>query len=198
MYKDRIHADTIKKCWILFTSMLSISSFTFGGGFVIVTLMKKKFVDELKWVDEQEMLDMTALAQTSPGAIAVNAAILVGWRAAGIAGMISAVLGTVIPPIAILSIVSYFYSKFVDNIFIAKLLKGMQAGVAAVILSVVAEMLIKLWKLHSIAHMLVFAFSIAAVILYNINVIYIILAAAMMGLVMYIYKEMKHEKEAGK
>lgn len=81
--------------WTLFLSMLSISAFTFGGGFVIVTLMKRRFVDRLHWLDEQEMLDMTALAQSCPGAIAVNAAILVGWRVLGLPGMLAAVaLGT--------------------------------------------------------------------------------------------------------
>ena len=69
--------------WTLFTSMLYISAFTFGGGFVIVTFMKRKFVDGLHWLTEDEMLDMTALAQSAPGAIAVNAAILVGRRVAG-------------------------------------------------------------------------------------------------------------------
>ena len=68
----------------LFFDMLYISAFTFGGGFVIVSLMKKKFVDEYHWLDEEEMLDLTAMAQSSPGAIAVNAAILVGWRIAGV------------------------------------------------------------------------------------------------------------------
>ena len=82
----------------LFLSTLYISAFTFGGGFIIVTFMKRKFVDELHWLDDQEMLDMTALAQSSPGAIAVNAAILVGWRVEGLAGMVVAVLGTIIPP----------------------------------------------------------------------------------------------------
>ena len=74
----------------LFFSTLYISTFTFGGGFVIITFMKKKFVDELHWIDENEMLDLAALAQSSPGAIAVNAAILVGWRMAGFAGMLIA------------------------------------------------------------------------------------------------------------
>ncbi|MDO4438926.1 MAG: chromate transporter [Eubacteriales bacterium] len=196
MNKEKIDRNIIKKCWILFTSMLQISSFTFGGGFVIVTLMKKRFVDELKWVDDQEMLDMTALAQTSPGAIAVNAAILVGWRAAGFAGMVSAVLGTIIPPIVILSIVSYFYSKFVDNVIIAKMLKGMQAGVVAVILSVVCEMLEKLIKLHSITHILVFAGVFVAVMFYNVNVVYIILLAALFGIAIYLYNEKMHKNEA--
>ena len=82
----------------LFISTLYISAFTFGGGFVIITFMKKKFVDELHWIDEEEMLDLTAIAQSSPGAIAVNAAILVGWKTVGLPGMVVAVIGTIIPP----------------------------------------------------------------------------------------------------
>ena len=68
------------RLWTLFTSMLTISSFTFGGGFVIVTLMKRRFVDELGWMDEDEMLDIAAMAQSTPGAIAVNAAVLTGTQ----------------------------------------------------------------------------------------------------------------------
>ena len=97
------------KLWVLFLTTLYISAFTFGGGFVIVTFMKHKFVDELHWIDEQEMLDFTALAQSCPGAIAVNAAILVGWNVYGFAGMIVATLGTILPPMIILSVVSFLY-----------------------------------------------------------------------------------------
>ena len=98
MVKSKTSSAQSSRLWKLFLSTLYISSFTFGGGFVIVTFMKKKkFVDELHWIDEQEMLDMTALAQSSPGAIAVNAAILVGWQVEGLVGMTVAVLGTIIP-----------------------------------------------------------------------------------------------------
>ena len=69
--------------WTLFTSTFYLSAFTFGGGFVIVPLMKKKFVDDLNWIEEKEMLDLTAISQSSPGAIAVNASILIGYRIAG-------------------------------------------------------------------------------------------------------------------
>ena len=103
--KIKTYGTRLARLWKLFLSTLYISSFTFGGGFVIVTFMKKKFVDELHWIDEQEMLDMTALAQSSPGAIAVNAAILVGWQVEGLIGMIVAVLGTIIPPMVILSVI---------------------------------------------------------------------------------------------
>lgn len=75
-----------KVLWKLFISTLYLSAFTFGGGYVIVTLMKKKFVDDLHWIDEKEMLDLVAIAQSSPGAIAVNGAIVVGYKLAGIAG----------------------------------------------------------------------------------------------------------------
>lgn len=101
----------------LFFSMLYISSFTFGGGFVIATFMKKKFVDELHWIDEKEMLDITALAQSSPGAIAVNVAILVGWQVDGLLGMLLAVLGTIIPPMVTLSVISLFYAAFASNVY---------------------------------------------------------------------------------
>lgn len=103
----------------LFFSMLYISSFTFGGGFVIATFMKEKFVDELHWIDEKEMLDITALAQSSPGAIAVNVAILVGWQVDGLLGMFLAVLGTIIPPMVTLSVISLFYAAFASNVYVA-------------------------------------------------------------------------------
>ena len=140
MDENKTYGTRLARLWKLFLSTLYISSFTFGGGFVIVTFMKKKFVDELHWIDEQEMLDMTALAQSSPGAIAVNAAILVGWQVEGLIGMIVAVLGTIIPPMVILSVISVFYNAFATNRYIALLLKGMQAGVAAVILDVVFDL----------------------------------------------------------
>ena len=81
----------------LFLSTLYLSAFTFGGGYVIVTLMKKKFVDEYHWIEENEMLDLVAIAQSSPGAIAVNGAIVVGYKLAGIAGTVTAIFGTVLP-----------------------------------------------------------------------------------------------------
>ena len=114
--------------WKLFFSMLYISAFTFGGGFVIITFMKRKFVDELGWIDEQEMLDLTALAQSSPGAIAVNAAILVGWRVGGFPGMVTAVVGTVLPPITILSVISFFYAAFRANPIVNMAMAGMAAA----------------------------------------------------------------------
>ena len=167
----------------LFFSTLYISSFTFGGGFVIVTFMKKKFVDELHWIDEQEMLDMTALAQSSPGAIAVNAAILVGWQVEGLLGMVIAVLGTIIPPMVILSVISLFYVAFATNTYVALVLKGMQAGVAAVILDVVCGLGGNVLQTRSPLYILLMVGAFVANFVFNVNVIVIILAAAAFGVV---------------
>ena len=82
-----------KVLWKLFLSTLYLSAFTFGGGYVIVTLMKDKFVDKYHWIEENEMLDLIAIAQSAPGAIAVNGAIVVGYKLAGIVGVLTAILG---------------------------------------------------------------------------------------------------------
>ncbi|MEG0741741.1 MAG: chromate transporter [Clostridia bacterium] len=166
----------------LLFSTLYISAFTFGGGFVIITFMKRKFVDELHWLGEQEMLDLAALAQASPGAIAVNAAILVGWRVAGFAGMLVAVLGTITPPLVILTVISFFYEAFSSNLYVALALKGMQAGVAAVILDVVCSLGSNVLKEKSILQIALMALAFLATFVFKVNVIYIILAAAAVGI----------------
>lgn len=175
----------------LFFSMLYISAFTFGGGFVIITFMKRKFVDELQWIDEQEMLDLTALAQSSPGAIAVNAAILVGWRVGGFVGMVTAVVGTVLPPITILSVISLFYAAFAANPYVALVLKGMQAGVAAVILDVVWGLGATVVKTRSFVHLFVMVVAFVATFVYGVNVIYIILAAGLLGVALAMLQRKK-------
>lgn len=88
--------EKIRILWKLFYSTLYLSAFTFGGGYVIITLMKKKFVDEYRWIEEEEMLDLVAIAQSSPGPIAVNGAIVVGYKLAGMAGVLVSILGTVL------------------------------------------------------------------------------------------------------
>ena len=125
--------------WKLFVSTFYLSAFTFGGGYVIVTLLKKKFVDEYHWIEEEEMLDLVAIAQSSPGAIAVNGAIVVGYKLAGLVGTATAILGTVIPPFLIISMISVCYNAFRDNFIVSQMLQGMQSGVGAVIASVTYE-----------------------------------------------------------
>ena len=111
--------------WKLFYSTFQLSAFTFGGGYVIIPLMRKTFVEKLNWIEEQEMMDLTAIAQSSPGAIAVNASILIGDRVAGIKGAMITVFGTILPPLIIISIISMFYVAFRDNPFVNMAMTGM-------------------------------------------------------------------------
>ena len=175
----------LKLLWKLFLSTLYLSAFTFGGGYVIVTLMKSKFVDEYKWITEKEMLNITAIAQSAPGAIAVNAAIVVGFRLAGFIGVLVAVLGTIIPPFIIISLISLFYEVFRQNQMITLLLGGMEAGVAAVVVAVSVEMALGVVKDKDtiLTIMMVVAFIANAV--FNVSVIIIILISVLIGIALH-------------
>ena len=172
-----------KDLWTLFSTVFIVSATTFGGGYVIVPILQKKFVQQLGWFPEDEMLDMTALAQSSPGAIAVNAAILVGWKVGGFAGMLSAVLGTIIPPMVIISVISLFYAAFAANKYVALALRGMQAGVAAVILDVVCSLGANVLKQSSPWNYVVMLSAFVATFIFKVNVVWIILAAGVIGIV---------------
>lgn len=161
--------DVLRK---LFFSCLYLSTFTFGGGYVIVTLMKKKFVDDYHWIDENEMLDLVAIAQSSPGPIAVNGAIVVGYKLAGILGAMTAILGTIIPPFLIISVISVGYHSFRDSYIISQILEGMQAGVGAVIVQEKDRI-----------SLLIMAGAFAGSCIFNINVVYIIIACGMIGVI---------------
>ena len=112
----------------LFTSTFYLSAFTFGGGYVIIPLMRKKFVEQFHWIEEEEMLDLTAIAQSAPGAIAVNASILIGYRLAGFVGAMVTVAGTVLPPLIILSVISLAYTAFQNSLIVALVLRCCHRG----------------------------------------------------------------------
>ena len=179
----------------LFISTLYLSAFTFGGGYVIVTLMKKKFVDQYHWIEEEEMMDLTAIAQSSPGAMAVNASILVGYRLAGIPGTLVTVLGTILPPLIILSIISIGYTAFRDSVAVSLVLRGMQAGVAAVIVDVVITMAktICKGKRWIPIGIMIGAFFCACVL--KINVVWIILVCGAFGALEVLWRGKKKKEE---
>lgn len=180
------------KLWQIFKSTLYLSAFTFGGGYVILTLMKDTFVDKLKWVDKDQMLDMTAIAQSAPGAVAINASIVVGYETAGLLGMIVAILGTAIPPLMIISIISMFYEAFIANHYIASFLKGMQAAIAALIFKVSFDMgrdLLK-EKTKFVPVIMVVAFVLGYFL--KVNIVYIIGGLIFLGLINSFAKRRSH------
>lgn len=165
----------------LFTSTFKLSAFTFGGGFVIIPLMRKRFVEELHWIEEEEMVDLTVIAQSSPGAIAVNAAILVGYRVGGLLGALVSVIGTVLPPLIIISIISMFYQAFRDSLYVGIIMRGMLAGVAAVIIDVVWRMGQQLMKEKRLLPLIVMVLTFIASRYLRLNILLIIVICALVG-----------------
>lgn len=185
-----------KKYLQLFLSSFRLSACTFGGGFVIIPLMKKRFVEELHYIDENEMMDMTAIAQSSPGAIAVNAAILVGYRVGGIRGAMISLVATVLPPLIIISVISAFYQAFRSNTYVSMAMTGMLAGVAAVIMDVVIRMGSDVVRRKKALPVLMMIFSFIAVRFFGMNIILLILICGLIGAIETYFAE-KARKERG-
>ena len=178
----------------LFLSTLYLSAFTFGGGYVIVTLMKTKFVDQYHWIDEEEMLDLVAIAQSCPGAIAVNGAIVVGYKLAGLTGVLCSVIATVIPPFVILTAISFCYAAFRSNLFVGWMLKGMQSGVGAVIMEVSWGMASGIVREKQYLSIIIMVAAFIANYFYKVSSIVLILICIALGVVLTLYREKKAQK----
>ena len=171
------------KLWTLFKSMFVLSACTFGGGFVIVSLMKKRYVEELKWLDEDEMLDVTAITQSCPGPLPVNASVIIGYRMAGVVGSLTAILGTIIPPMVIISIISLFYNQFRTNPYIATALQVMRAGVAAVIFDVVINLAGNVIKTKRILYITMMVIAFVATYFLDVSAMVVIIVCLLIGLI---------------
>ncbi|MCR2043787.1 chromate transporter [Anaerosalibacter massiliensis] len=170
----------LKLYFSLFRITFYISAFTFGGGYIVIPMMRKYFVNDLKLISEQELLDMAAIAQSTPGAIAVNIAVLVGYHISGITGAIISCIGTILPPLLILSIISFFYKAFRDNRIISAILKGMEAGVAATIVDLVIDMGQGILKEKNWLLTLMTPVAFLASFIFNINVLVIIISCSIL------------------
>lgn len=168
----------LKIYFLLFKISFSISAFTFGGGYIVIPMMRRYFVNDLGLITEQELLDMAAIAQSTPGAIAVNIAVLVGYRIAKLKGAIISCIGTILPPLIILSVISFFYKSFRDNRIISAVLKGMEAGVAATIVDILIDMWQGITKEKNWLLTLMAPATFIASFIFNINVLFIILFCA--------------------
>ena len=177
--------------WTLFVSTFTLSAFTFGGGYVIVPLMRKKFVETLKWIEEDEMMDLISIAQSAPGPIAVNSSIIIGYRLAGVPGALVTVFGTVLPPMVVLSVISQFYTAFRDNVIVSLVLKGMGIGVAAVIVDVVYTMAKGVAVTKNKLQIIVMILSLIAALFFDVNVVRVVLACGLIGAITVIVQDKK-------
>lgn len=167
--------------WTLFKSTFVISMFTVGGGFVIIPLLKAKYVDEYHWINDKDALDMVAIAQSMPGVVAANSAIILGYRMAGVLGTMVALVATILPPLITLSIIAYCYDYFIQNEIIRLILRGMQCGATALILNVGIDLLVKQVKKKLALPLLIIAVTFAANLFFDFNIMILVLIDGVVG-----------------
>ena len=184
----------------LFLSTLYLSAFTFGGGYAMIALLEDEFVDKRSWLNESEFLDMTAIAESTPGPVAINAATYLGYKLAGFKGALAASLAVCIPSFAIIYVISFFYERFQQITWVASAFKGIQACVVYLILSAGLRMFIKMKKnVFNVSIFAVVSVSFIFVSLFGISFssIYYILICGVVGVVVGTLHNMRNREDGG-
>ena len=161
----------------LFRTNFFISAFCFGGGYVVIPMIRKYYVEEAQYFEEDELMEMAAIAQSSPGAIAINLSVVSAYRVAGLKGALISAVAAILPPLIILSIISQFYQAFRSNHYISIVLKGMQAGVVALIADFIIDMTRTIFKEQPTSIYLLVPVTFIASFIFEWNVALILLAS---------------------
>ncbi len=167
----------------LFASFFKIGLFTFGGGLAMLPIMQKEAVEKKHWASEEDVLDMVAISESTPGVLAVNMATFTGYNVGGFWGSFSATLGVVLPSFIVILIISVFYTQFRSNFYIDCAFKGLRAGIACLLVNAA----LKLGKKIPITpvNLILMAAAFACVFFFNISSILIIALSALFGAVFY-------------
>lgn len=184
----------------IFLIFLKIGAFTFGGGYAMIALLEDEFVDKRSWLNESEFLDMTAIAESTPGPVAINAATYLGYKLAGFKGALAASLAVCIPSFAIIYVISFFYERFQQITWVASAFKGIQACVVYLILSAGLRMFIKMKKnVFNVSIFAVISVSFIFVSLFGISFssIYYILICGVVGVVVGTLHNMRNREDGG-
>lgn len=171
-------------CFNIFFHTLILSAFTIGGGYVMVPLMRERFVERLGWIDEAELAELIALGQSAPGAMVINSATLMGYRLKGLPGALCAILGTALPPILILSLVCMFYELIRDNAYVSAAFRGMRAGVAAVIADTVVSMASPYVHRDKAPYIAIMLAAFIAAYAFSVNVAFVIISCGALGVLL--------------
>lgn len=176
----------------LFISFVKIGAFTFGGGYAMIPLIQKEAVDTHKWVSNDDILDILAIAESTPGVLAVNSATFIGYKVAGFWGSLIATLGVVLPSFIIIMIVSFFYDAFRSNEYVNYAFYGIRAGVSVLLLNTVMKLAKTLDRSMFSALLVIVSFFLST--LFNINAIYIIIFSAVVGIIYTTIMRNKNEE----
>lgn len=177
--------------------MFRLSAFTFGGGYVIVALMQSRLVEQKHWLDEKEMLNLTAIAQSAPGVVAVNAAIAVGYKLRGVAGLLLSVLATILPPFVIILLICPVYAWMAQQAWISWLMLGMNVSVCAIIAKSVFDMARPVVKKQTVKNGLILACVFVLSAVFQVNVIWIIAACLAAGALQALIEHHQSPAKAG-
>ena len=137
---------TLKTLWSLFASMFKIGLFTFGGGYAMISLLEREFVEKKNWLSHDEFMDLIVIAESTPGPIAINCATYIGYKVGKGSGAVAATLGMVIPSFSIIYFISLFFNQFLSVTWVSSAFRGIQACVVFLILSAGLKMLKKMKK----------------------------------------------------
>lgn len=165
----------------LFITFLKIGAFTFGGGYAMIPLIQKEVVEKRKWIDDQDILDIVAIAESTPGPIAINSATFVGYKIAGFLGALFSTLGVVFPSFAIILLISFVLKQFENLQVVQYAFIGIRAGVLALIIKALLSMYQQCPK-NLISYLLIIA-SFITVVVFNVSVLLVIIGCAVVGLV---------------
>lgn len=171
--------------WELFSIFLKINTLTFGGGYTIVPIIRDEFVNHRKLIDDDEMLDLVALAQSGPGAMAISASLLTGYRLRGPLGALTCIFASILPCIAIIFTISHFYQAFRDNFYINAMLLGISGVISAVLFITVYNMGKTVLKIHPVFSGLMMVLAFVLGFFTNINTGLIILLLAFIGIIVF-------------
>lgn len=188
-----------KQCIKLFLTMFKIGLFTFGGGYAMIPLIESELVSKKKWLEEGEFTDMIAIAESTPGPVAINSATYAGYKIAGFGGSFFATLGVVLPSLIIIYVISLFFNQFLAIEWVNNAFKGIRACVVFLILSAGIKMLLHMKK--SVFNLIVFPITLLCVIgfsLFDINfsTIFYILIGAFASVTVYLSANAKNKKQA--
>ncbi|MGI5984898.1 MAG: chromate transporter [Clostridiales bacterium] len=173
----------------LFAHTFTISAFTIGGGYVMLPMMRERFVEKLHWINEDELAELTAIGQSSPGAMVVNTNVLMGYRLLGFWGAVCALLGTALPPLVILSVVFCFYDAIRGNSYVSAGFRGMRAGVSAVIADTVIDMAAPYLKREKMLYIPIMVLAFVFAWFFDVNVAVIIISCGALGAIFGILRD---------
>lgn len=184
--------NKFKKALLVFWSFFKIGLFTFGGGYAMISVISAELVERRKWITQEDMTDMLIISEMTPGAIAVNSATFVGYRVAGVLGGILGTLGVVLPSLIIITVLSFFVHYLEEIAWLAAAFKGIQAVVVVLIVNAMVKFfkqLDKNWQSYLIA-----AAALIVTLLTDFNVIFLILAGGIYGIVYTLARDARKKK----